>query len=94
MSILNDIERKRNFEVLNNVRALKLKVKNNKVLGAYCYNKMTKKWFFINAKAVVVATGGFCGIYNFSDFLGIFEIGCEKSMLLIIWLNRRLIYRT
>lgn len=66
VSILNDIEKKRNFEELASVRALKLEVKNGKVLGAYCYNKITKKWFFINAKAVVVATGGFCGIYNFS----------------------------
>ncbi len=65
-SVLREIEREKKFDELRGVRALKLKVKNGRVGGAYCFDRAKKKWFFINAKTVVVAAGGFSGIYPFS----------------------------
>lgn len=64
--IINEIKKESSFEILKNVRAMKLAVDKNKVLGAYCYNTVEKNWFFIGAKAVVLATGGFGGIFSFS----------------------------
>ncbi len=66
VSVLNEIAQKKHFDEMSGVRALKLKVKNGRVCGAYCFNRNEKKWFFINAKSVVIASGGFSGIYPFS----------------------------
>ena len=66
VSILKGLEREKNYRELTGVRALKLGVKDGRVSGAYCFDKAKNEWFFINAKCVVVATGGFSSIYRFS----------------------------
>ena len=64
--IISRINKNKNFKILRQVRALRLAVKNNRVLGAYCYSIEEKEWFLIRAKSVVLATGGFSGIFPFS----------------------------
>ena len=54
------------FKHLKGVRALRLLSEKNKVSGAVCYNKNSKKHFSISAKAVVLASGGFGNIFPFS----------------------------
>ncbi len=48
------------------MRALRLKTDSKGVHGALVYNIEKKQFISIEAKAVVLATGGFCGIYPFS----------------------------
>ncbi len=46
-------------------RALKLRTENGRVAGALVYSD-TDGWVTVNSKAVILACGGFCGIYAFS----------------------------
>ena len=64
VNILNSITE--NFTHLSHTRAMKLAVKENKVCGAYCFDTKSKKWFFIGAKCVVIASGGFGALFAFS----------------------------
>lgn len=64
--IINKINQNKKFTELNHTRAMYLDVSENKVCGAYCFNKKEKKWFHISAKAVVLAGGGYSGIFPFS----------------------------
>lgn len=47
-------------------RALKLLKTGDRVTGALIYNLEKDQWFTIHAKAVVLACGGFCGIFPVS----------------------------
>ena len=65
-AVLRQIEEKRNFNCMKHIRALKLAREKKRVCGAYCFDTKEKKYFFIGAKAVVIASGGFCGLFPFS----------------------------
>lgn len=47
-------------------RALRLKKEDGRVRGALIYLTKEKKWLTVSSKAVILACGGFCGIYAFS----------------------------
>lgn len=47
-------------------RALRLLGQQGRVCGALVYNTAKKEWTIISAKAVILACGGFCGIYPVS----------------------------
>ena len=49
-----------------NARALKLLMTGDRVTGALIYNREKDRWLTIRAKAVVLACGGFCGIFPVS----------------------------
>lgn len=64
--ILSKIDEKKSFEQYNDIRAMKLYCQDNKVKGVYCYSLRSDEWIYIAAKAVVIATGGFGGLFPFS----------------------------
>ena len=64
--ILKEIEKNRKFDILRHTRAMELIKKDNSVVGARCFDTRKKLWFSITAKAVVLACGGFGGIFPFS----------------------------
>ena len=47
-------------------RALRLRVEDGRVTGALVYDAAASEWLTIAAGAVILACGGFCGIYPFS----------------------------
>lgn len=51
---------------LPGTRALKLLKDGGRVCGALAYDAAGKRWLTLRAKAVVLACGGYCGIYPFS----------------------------
>ncbi len=51
---------------ISNSRALKLDVENGKVKGVLLFERAEKSFRYIKADAVLLANGGFCGIYPFS----------------------------
>lgn len=55
------------FNVREDLRALRLLIKDNKVNGAYCYNKIEKRFEKLFAKAVLLCSGGFAGIFPFTS---------------------------
>lgn len=65
-AVIKKIEENKTYRHLKGVRALKLKCEKGRVCGAYCCDKQTGQIFFIAAKAVVIASGGFCNIFPFS----------------------------
>lgn len=68
LKILNEkLQEKDNFEVSENLRALRLLIKNNKAYGAYCYDLENKCFKNIYAKAVLLCSGGFAGIFPFTS---------------------------
>ena len=68
LSILHELLAKdENFEVLENLRALRLLKKNDKVNGAYCYDFEEKKFVNLYSKAVLLCSGGFAGIFPFTS---------------------------
>lgn len=66
VNIINQINKDKKFTELNHVRAMNLDVSDKKVQGAYCFDKKEEKWFYISAKAIVLAGGGYSGIFPFS----------------------------
>ncbi len=56
-----------NFRVLSPVRAIRLITDGGKVCGAYVYSEKDKSFFNIYAKAVLLCTGGFAGIFPFTS---------------------------
>jgi succinate dehydrogenase/fumarate reductase flavoprotein subunit len=52
--------------IFENSRALSLCTQEGNVSGALVYDKSAEAFFIIQAKAVILASGGFCGIYPFS----------------------------
>lgn len=55
-----------NTEICSSMRALRLKTDSKGVRGALVYDTGRKQFATIEAKAVILATGGFSGIYPFS----------------------------
>ncbi|MGI6653410.1 MAG: FAD-binding protein [Christensenellales bacterium] len=47
-------------------RAIRLLKEGERVAGALAYDKQKKEWIIVEAKAVILASGGYCGIYPFS----------------------------
>ena len=56
-----------NVELLNSVRILRLFKKDGKVCGAFGIDGKTGESYCFDARAVILATGGFCKIYEFSS---------------------------
>jgi len=61
------LEASENCEMIGHVRALGLLTEDGSVCGARCRDVRTGKPMYFGAKAVVLATGGFCGIFPFSS---------------------------
>lgn len=55
-----------NFTAMDGTRALRLLVKNKRVMGAFCYNTVKKEFVCIEADAVILAAGGFCKVFGFN----------------------------
>lgn len=64
--ILGKIEADKGFEKRSNVRALRLLKKDGRISGALCYDIGKKCLLRIHAQAVILACGGFGGIFGFS----------------------------
>jgi aspartate oxidase len=52
--------------MLDGVRAVRLAKHGARVTGALAFDTKKQRWMHIDARAVVLATGGFCGIYPLS----------------------------
>lgn len=65
-ALLGDIRRENGFLYLSGVRAMRLVTESNRICGAYCRDLKRKRWFFAAAKAVILACGGFGGIFGFT----------------------------
>ncbi len=63
---MNRIDAEKSFVQHSDIRAVRLHCEDNRVRGAYCFNLKTGEWIYIAAKAVVLATGGFGGLFPFS----------------------------
>ena len=55
------------FTLNEHLRALRLLVKDNKVYGAYCFDSDKKEFVEVFAKATLLCSGGFAGIYPFTS---------------------------
>ena len=64
--ILHDLRESAKYTDLSNTRALKLIKSGESVVGARVFDKKTGKFFPIYAKAVLIACGGFGGVFPFS----------------------------
>jgi adenylylsulfate reductase subunit A len=58
------VEKTKNVEILNRVNIIDFAVKNNKINGAYGIGIENDTFYIIEAKAVIVATGGAAGLYK------------------------------
>ena len=65
-SILSDIEKNAKYKKLKRVRAYELIEKDGSVCGAKCFDLDKKTHFKIFCKSVILACGGFGGIFPFS----------------------------
>lgn len=67
-AILNTLRAQLQGDVdeLSECRALRLLVRDGRVAGALCYNRKQQSWIHVLAKAVVLASGGYCGIFPVS----------------------------
>mgnify|MGYP000009554840 CR=1 FL=1 len=70
LEIINRIQallkENKNISFIFNSRALRLDVENGKIKGVLIYNKQSKSFNYVTADVVMLASGGFCGIYPFS----------------------------
>lgn len=64
--ILHDLRKNAKYTDLSNTRVLKLIKSGESVVGAQVFDKKAEKFFPIYAKAVLIACGGFGGIFPFS----------------------------
>ena len=64
--IMRQIADNKRFRERDGVRAMRLLTKENRVLGALCYDRKTNRWECLLSRAVCLATGGFGGIFPFS----------------------------
>jgi len=62
----DELIRRGNTKMCGWMRALRLKTDSEGIRGALVYDTRKKQYSSIEAKAVILATGGFCGIYPFS----------------------------
>jgi adenylylsulfate reductase subunit A len=58
------VEKAENVQVLNRVNVIDLAVKDNKINGAFAIGIENDTFYTINAKAVIIATGGASGLYK------------------------------
>ena len=58
------VEKTKNVKILNRVNIIDFAVKNNKINGAYGIGIENDTFYIIEAKAVIVATGGAAGLYK------------------------------
>ena len=58
------VEQAKNVEILNRVNIIDFAVKNNKINGAYGIGIENDTFYIIEAKAVIVATGGAAGVFT------------------------------
>ncbi len=65
-TIIKNIETKAKYKKLNYVRAYELIKHGDSVRGAKCFDVKKNKHFQIHSKAVILACGGFGGIFPFS----------------------------
>ena len=70
------------YQEHNNLRALELIKENDRVVGAYCYNKDTDSFCHFGAKLVILATGGFGKLFPEStNSVDIGGDGCAMAYL-------------
>ena len=58
------VEKAENVQALNRVNVIDLAVKDNKINGAFAIGIENDTFYTINAKAVIIATGGAAGLYK------------------------------
>ena len=58
------VEKAENVQVLNRVNVIDFAVKDNKINGAFAIGIENDTFYTINAKAVIIATGGASGLYK------------------------------
>ncbi|CDC78349.1 succinate dehydrogenase/fumarate reductase flavoprotein subunit [Clostridium sp. CAG:964] len=58
------VEKAENVQVLNRVNVIDFAVKDNKINGAFAIGIENDTFYTINAKAVIIATGGAAGLYK------------------------------
>ena len=58
------VEKAENVQVLNRVTVIDFAVKDNKINGAFAIGIENDTFYTINAKAVIIATGGAAGLYK------------------------------
>ena len=58
------VEKAENVQVLNRVNVIDFAVKDNKINGAFAIGIENDTFYTINAKAVIIATGGAAGLYR------------------------------
>lgn len=58
------VEKAENVQVLNRVSVIDFAVKDNKINGAFAIGIENDTFYTINAKAVIIATGGASGLYK------------------------------
>lgn len=58
------VEKAENVQVLNRVNVIDLAVKDNKINGAFAIGIENDTFYTIDAKAVIIATGGASGLYK------------------------------
>ncbi len=63
---LSALSREKKYTELSSTRALSLIKRNGAVVGAMLYDKKARRHFPVFARAVLLATGGFGGIFRFS----------------------------
>lgn len=64
--ILSELKKSKEYTELSDTRALSLIKDGERVVGARAFDKKRRVHFEIHARAVLVATGGFGGIFRFS----------------------------
>jgi fumarate reductase (CoM/CoB) subunit A len=61
------LKKNKYFSVLDNVRALRLISQKDEVYGVFAYDEKRKEFINLYSKAVLLANGGFAGIYPFTS---------------------------
>ncbi len=64
--VLAELSREKTYTEFSSTRALSLIKNGDSVVGAMLYDKASKRHFPVYARAVLIATGGFGGIFRFS----------------------------
>ena len=62
--LAENVYNQKNVRVINHINITDLKYEGEKVIGAYGFSVRDQKFYEINAKAVLIATGGAAGLYR------------------------------
>lgn len=62
--LISFIKEKVNIQVLENTQCIEFAKDQNKVVGAYAYNKVIKNLYSISAKATIIASGGYSRLFE------------------------------